>query len=234
MFSEMGWTISAAALVVLGGIMRNIQELEKRIGYVFHNKKLICTALRHSSYVNEHRMNRLDCNERLEFLGDAVLELVSSEYLFAAYPQMPEGELTRLRASLVCEPTLAFCAREINLGDYLSLGKGEELTGGRHRDSVTSDAMEAVIGALYLDGGFASAKEFILKFVLNDIEGNFTGDITYRLLGEEGPDHDKTFSVEVCIGEKSVGKGTGRTKKAAEQMAAYHGIMKIQAGDVCI
>ena len=196
-------------------------------------------------------MNRLECNERLEFLGDAVLELVSSEYLFAAYPQMPEGELTRLRASLVCEPTLAFCAREINLGDYLSLGKGEELTGGRHRDSVTSDAMEAVIGALYLDGGFASAKEFILTFVLNDIEhkklffdsktifqemvqGNFAGEITYHLLGEEGPDHDKTFSVEVYSSEKNLWEKAREERRRRRQMAAYHGIMKIQAGDICI
>lgn len=231
--------------------MKKIQELEKVIGYKFTDRELIFTALRHSSYVNEHHMNRLDCNERLEFLGDAVLELVSSEYLFEAYPKMPEGELTRLRASLVCEPTLAFCAREMNLGEYLSLGRGEELTGGRHRDSVTSDAMEAVIGALYLDGGFASAKEFILKFVLNDIEhkklffdsktifqemvqGNYEGEISYHLLGEEGPDHNKIFSVEVCIGEKAMGQGQGRTKKAAEQMAAYYGIMTLQAGDVCI
>ena len=122
-------------------MLNKIQKLENRIKYQFQNKELLETALRHSSYVNEHRMNRLDCNERLEFLGDAVLELVSSEHLFQNYPQMPEGELTRLRASLVCEPTLALCARELGLGEYLSLGKGEEMTGGRHRDSVTSDAM---------------------------------------------------------------------------------------------
>ena len=225
--------------------MRNIQELEKRIGYVFRNRKLICTALRHSSYVNEHRMNRLECNERLEFLGDAVLELVSSEYLFAAYPQMPEGELTRLRASLVCEPTLAFCAREINLGDYLSLGKGEELTGGRHRDSVTSDAMEAVIGALYLDGGFASAKEFIQKFILSDLENKklfydsktilqemvqakFTENVRYVLEKEEGPDHNKSFTTSAYIGEECYGTGSGRTKKASEQEAAYQTILMLR------
>ena len=150
--------------------MNRLQELERKIQYKFHDIELLKTALRHSSYVNEHRMNRLDCNERTEFLGDAVLELVSSEHLFKTYPKMPEGELTRLRASLVCEPTLAFCARELGLGEFLSLGKGEEMTGGRHRDSVTSDAMEAVIGAIYLDGGFANAKEFILRFILNDIE----------------------------------------------------------------
>lgn len=226
-------------------MLNKIQKLENRIKYQFQNIELLETALRHSSYVNEHRMNRLDCNERLEFLGDAVLELVSSEHLFQNYPQMPEGELTRLRASLVCEPTLAFCARELGLGEYLSLGKGEEMTGGRHRDSVTSDAMEAVIGAIYLDGGFANAKEFILRFVLNDIEhkklffdsktifqemvqGNIPGEISYHMVGEEGPDHDKIFSAEVWIGEKSMGTGSGRTKKAAEQMAAYQAICKLK------
>ncbi|MCI6041917.1 ribonuclease III [bacterium] len=229
-------------------MLNKIQKLENRIKYQFQNKELLETALRHSSYVNEHRMNRLDCNERLEFLGDAVLELVSSEHLFQNYSQMPEGELTRLRASLVCEPTLALCARELGLGEYLSLGKGEEMTGGRHRDSVTSDAMEAVIGAIYLDGGFANAKEFILRFVLNDIEhkklffdsktifqemvqGNIPGEISYHMVGEEGPDHDKIFSAEVWIGEKFMGTGSGRTKKAAEQMAAYQAICKLKKND---
>lgn len=225
--------------------MNRLQELERKIQYKFHDIELLKTALRHSSYVNEHRMNRLDCNERTEFLGDAVLELVSSEHLFKTYPKMPEGELTRLRASLVCEPTLAFCARELGLGDFLSLGKGEEMTGGRHRDSVTSDAMEAVIGAIYLDGGFANAKEFILRFVLNDIEhkklffdsktifqemvqGKIPGEISYHLVGEKGPDHDKIFSAEVWIGKKCMGRGDGRTKKAAEQMAAYQAICRLK------
>ena len=225
--------------------MNRLQELERKIQYKFHDIELLRTALRHSSYVNDHRMNRLDCNERTEFLGDAVLELVSSEHLFKTYPKMPEGELTRLRASLVCEPTLAFCARELGLGDFLSLGKGEEMTGGRHRDSVTSDAMEAVIGAIYLDGGFANAKEFILRFVLNDIEhkklffdsktifqemvqGKIPGEISYHLVGEKGPDHDKIFSAEVWIGKKCMGRGDGRTKKAAEQMAAYQAICRLK------
>lgn len=225
--------------------MKELQGLERKAGYRFRDAELLRRALRHSSYVNEHRMNRLDCNERLEFLGDAVLELVSSEYLFGQYPEMPEGELTRLRASLVCEPTLAFCARELDLGEYLSMGRGEERTGGRHRDSITSDALEAVIGAIYLDGGFANAKEFILKFVLNDIEhkklffdsktifqemvqGKIPGEISYRLVGEKGPEHDKIFSAEVCIGGTSMGKGSGRTKKAAEQMAAYRAICRLK------
>ncbi|MGN0250593.1 MAG: ribonuclease III [Oliverpabstia sp.] len=225
--------------------MNQLTKLEHRIGYEFRNKEYLATAVRHSSYVNEHRLKRLDCNERLEFLGDAVLELVSSVHLFGVFPDMPEGELTRLRASLVCEPTLAFCAREIGLGDFLLLGHGEELTGGRHRDSVISDALEAVIGAIYLDGGFANAKEFILRFVLDDIDnkklffdsktifqemvqGKIPGEISYHLTGETGPDHDKTFSAEVWIGKKPMGKGTGRTKKAAEQMAAYRAICRLK------
>ena len=225
--------------------MRELKELEKRIGYHFQNPELLEKALRHSSYANEHKMNRIECNERLEFLGDAVLELVSSEHLFAQFPQMPEGELTRLRASLVCDPTLAFCAREIELGSFLRLGKGEEMTGGRHRDSVTSDALESVIGAVYLDGGFANAKEFITRFVLNDLENKklfydsktilqemvqakYKETLVYELLKEEGPDHNKSFEVCVKIGDEEIGRGLGRTKKAAEQVAAYHGICKIQ------
>ena len=225
--------------------MNQLKKLESIIGYEFRNKEYLQTAIRHSSYVNEHRQKRLHCNERLEFLGDAVLELVSSEHLFGLFPDMPEGELTRLRARLVCEPTLAFCAREIGLGDFLLLGHGEELTGGRHRDSVISDAMEAVIGAIYLDGGFANAKEFILRFILDDIDnkklffdsktifqelvqGKIPGESSYHLTGETGPDHDKTFSAEVWIGKKSMGKGTGRTKKAAEQMAAYRAICRLK------
>ena len=217
--------------------MRELKELEKRIGYHFQNPELLEKALRHSSYANEHKMNRIECNERLEFLGDAVLELVSSEHLFAQFPQMPEGELTRLRASLVCEPTLAFCAREIELGSFLRLGKGEEMTGGRHRDSVTSDALESVIGAVYLDGGFANAKEFVLKYVLNDMEhkklffdsktifqemvqGNIPGEISYHPLGESGPDHDKRYVCEVRIDNNVMGRGEGSSKKKAEIAAA--------------
>ena len=225
--------------------MRELKELEKRIGYHFQNPELLEKALRHSSYANEHKMNRIECNERLEFLGDAVLELVSSEHLFAQFPQMPEGELTRLRASLVCEPTLAFCAREIELGSFLRLGKGEEMTGGRHRDSVTSDALESVIGAVYLDGGFEHAKTFIHKFILTDIEhkklfydcktslqevvqGHYEEELNYRLISEEGPDHDKRFSVEARIGERVIGTGIGHTKKAAEQEAAYQALLLLK------
>ena len=147
-----------------------LKELEKRIGYKFQDFSLLKHALMHSSYTNEKHLPKYQCNERLEFLGDAVLELVSSEFLFLENPKEPEGKLTKTRASMVCEPSLAFCARDIELGSYLLLGKGEEATGGRTRESVTSDAMEALIGAIYLDGGFANAKEFIHKFILSDLE----------------------------------------------------------------
>ena len=224
---------------------RNLNELESSIGYKFKNDRLLRHAMTHSSYVNEKRLKKTDCNERLEFLGDAVLELVSSEYLFFENKTRPEGELTKMRASMVCEPSLAFCARDLDLGSFLLLGKGEEATGGRKRDSVTSDALEALIGAIYLDGGFANAKEFILKHVLNDLEGkrlfydsktilqeivqgNIDQGITYHLIDEVGPDHNKSFQVEVLIGDTSYGMGTGRTKKAAEQEAAYHAIMKLK------
>ena len=201
--------------------------------------------MRHSSFCNEQKMNRLMNNERLEFLGDAVLELVTSEFLYMNYPKMPEGEATRKRASMVCEQTLALCAKEIDLGSYLYLGKGEELTGGRERASVTSDALEALIGAIYLDGGFTSAKEFVEKFVLNGIEEKqlfydskttfqemmqsvTTEPIHYELIGEEGPDHCKTFMVELFVGDRSAGYGSGKSKKAAEQAAAYDAIMKLK------
>lgn len=225
-----------------------LYELEKRIGYSFRNKKLLEHAMIHSSYANEHHLGRLGCNERLEFLGDAVLELVSSEFLFKTFPQMPEGDMTKTRASLVCEPTLAFCAQEIELGGFLLLGKGEDATGGRERDSVVSDAMEALIGAIYLDGGFASAKEFVHRFILNDMEhkklfydsktilqeivqAKYSDNMSYHLLGEEGPDHNKSFRVAVFIGRKEYGIGCGRTKKAAEQDAAYKTILMLREMD---
>ncbi len=221
-----------------------IQELEQIIGYRFQDKELLTLAMTHSSYANEHRM-RYKHNERLEFLGDAVLELVSSEFLYNRDEKMPEGDMTKLRASLVCEPTLAFCTKEINLGKFLLLGKGEDLTGGRERDSILSDALEALIGAIYLDGGFANAKEFILKFILSDMEhkklfydsktilqemvqGEYKEPLSYELIGEEGPDHDKKFIVTAKIGDDVITTGSGRTKKAAEQAAAYAAIIKLK------
>ena len=150
--------------------MADFAELEKVIGYEFRQKGLLRQALTHSSFANEKHMKKLSDNERLEFLGDAVLEVVSSEFLYRNYPKLPEGDLTKLRASIVCEPTLALCTREMDLGRYLFLGKGENQTGGRTRKSILSDALEAVIGAIYLDGGFAPAQRFIQKFILTDIE----------------------------------------------------------------
>ncbi|MDO4522381.1 MAG: ribonuclease III [Eubacteriales bacterium] len=231
--------------------MRDVKELEKMIGFHFRNHELLENAMRHSSFANECRLKGIKDNERLEFLGDAVLELASSEFLFKNYPTLPEGEMTKLRASIVCEPTLAQCAADIELGSFLRLGKGEELTGGRKRDSIVSDAMEALIGAIYLDGGFANAKEFVERFILNDVENKklfydsktilqelvqsrFKGEtMSYHLIGEEGPDHDKTFVVQLFIGEKGFEKGSGRTKKSAEQQAAYRTIiaLKGQTGD---
>ena len=225
--------------------MKLLREFEEKIGYHFENEKLLLQALTHSSYANERHLGRLAVNERLEFLGDAVLEITASEFLFHRYPGHPEGELTRLRASMVCEPALAFCTRELKLGRYLLLGKGEDQTGGRERKSILSDALEAVIGAIYLDGGFANAKEFIHRFVLNDIEhkqlffdsktilqelvqGNHEGELSYFLLKEEGPDHNKKFVVEARIGNVSYGTGCGRTKKSAEQEAAYHTLLQLK------
>ena len=147
-----------------------LQVLEERIGYRFQNIALLKQALTHSSFTNEQKINKQKHYERLEFLGDAVLEMVSSEFLFKAHPQMPEGELTKLRASMVCEPSLAFCARDLELGKFILLGKGEESTGGRKRESITSDVMEAVIGAIFLDGGIECAKAFINRFILSDLE----------------------------------------------------------------
>ena len=226
----------------------HLKELEERIDYQFKNQNLFSQALTHSSYANEHRLDHSRCNERLEFLGDAVLEIVTSDFLYHKYDTLPEGDLTKIRASIVCEPTLAYCAGDIRLGEYLFLGKGEDATGGRGRNSVVSDAMEALIGAIYLDGGFANAKEFIHHFILNDIEHKqlFYDSKTilqemvqsrqaearsYEILKEEGPDHNKSFEVCAKIGDTEIGRGMGRTKKAAEQVAAYNGILKLRALD---
>ena len=224
--------------------MSDLKRFQELIGYTFKNEQLLKQALTHSSYANEKHLKKLSDNERLEFLGDAVLEVVSSEFLFQNYPELTEGQLTKLRASIVCEPTLATCTESIHLGDYLFLGKGEDRTGGRMRKSVLSDAMEAVIGAIYLDGGFANAKEFVLKYIMTDIEHKHLfydsktilqevvqgehEQLSYILLEETGPDHDKTFTVGVLIGRKEISTGTGHTKKAAEQEAAYQALLELE------
>lgn len=222
--------------------------LEEQIGYHFRDQNLLLLALTHTSYANEKHQDRCFHNERIEFLGDAVLELVSSEYFYENMPGKSEGEMTKQRAAMVCEPTLAFCARQFGLEHFIRLGKGEEQTGGRNRDSIISDALEALIGAIYLDGGFASAKEFVLKFVLNDIEhkrffydsktilqekvqARFSEELVYDLLDETGPDHDKRFHVRVRVGERVLGEGIGRSKKAAQQKAAYEALLLLQKED---
>ena len=224
--------------------MQKIKDFQNTIGYNFQSEGLLRQALTHSSYANEKHMKKLSDNERLEFLGDAVLELVSSDFLYKNYQRLPEGELTKLRASIVCEPTLALCAKELHLGEYLLLGKGEDQTGGRERKSILSDALEAVIGAIYLDGGFANAKEFVLKYIMTDIEHKqlfydsktilqevVQGEhesLQYVMTEESGPDHNKSFTVEAHIDNVCLGVGSGHTKKAAEQEAAYRALLKIR------
>lgn len=222
-----------------------IELLQEKIGYHFYDEKLLRQALTHSSYANERKINKCGDYERLEFLGDAILEMVSSEFLYRKFPQMPEGQLTRMRASMVCEPALAYCAKDLELGKYLFLGKGEEATGGRNRASVTSDVMEAMIGAIFLDGGLESAKVFIMKFILNDLEDKQLfydsktilqeqiqktpgKTIEYQLTGEQGPDHDKIFCVDVLIDGEKAASGKGKNKKSAEQEAAYQVLLQMK------
>lgn len=224
---------------------KNLKELEEIIGYKFKNRHYLEQAMTHSSYANEKKLGKQGCNERLEFLGDAVLELISSDFLYREFPQVPEGELTKKRASLVCEPSLAYCAREFGLPQFLMLGKGEDMTGGRNRDSIVSDATEALLGAIYLDGGFANAKEFVLRFILNDMEHkqlfydsktilqeivqeDGSGPVEYPLIREEGPDHNKSFTVKAVVNGRVCGQGTGHTKKAAEQAAAYEALRSLR------
>ena len=222
-----------------------LEELQDKIGYRFQNTELLKQALTHSSFANEQKINKLKDYERLEFLGDAVLELVSSEFLFRENPQMPEGQLTKLRASMVCEPALAYCAKDIDLGSYILLGRGEEYTGGRYRSSITSDVMEAIIGAIFLDGGIANAKKHLYRFILSDLENKILfldsktilqeeiqkkkdAQLRYELIGESGPDHNKQFTVDAYLNDVLIGSGTGRTKKAAEQQAAYEALLKMK------
>ncbi|MGN0531847.1 MAG: ribonuclease III [Eubacterium sp.] len=213
-----------------------MESLETKIEYKFNNKALLTEALTHSSYANER--GNVMSNERMEFLGDAVLSIVSAEYLYTKFPQMPEGKLSKLRSSLVCTQSLSGFARELCIGDYLRLGKGEKASGGADRDSILEDAFEAIIAAIYLDGGMENAKNFILRFLAREVDGhsisfkdykttlqeviqqNPDETLNYVLVGEHGPDHDKRFDVEVHLNSNVIGRGTGRSKKQAEQEAA--------------
>ena len=227
------------------GLEKGLEELQKKIGVTFRNPDLLLRAMTHSSFLNEHRKILTGDNERLEFLGDAVLELVSSELLFHTHTEMQEGDLTTLRAKKVCEPTLAHCARLFGLPDYILLGRGEDLGGGRGRDSIVSDALEALIGAIFLDQGFEGAKAFVLRFVLLDLTEKElfrdsktilqemvqerTGEKpVYTLIGEEGPEHDRIFFMSVSVGGVEYARGQGSSKKAAQQMAAEQAILKLK------
>ena len=214
-----------------------MKTLEEKLGYTFQNRSLLENALTHSSCANESR-GRLLSNERLEFLGDSILGMVVADHLYRNHPDLPEGELTRTRAALVCEESLVEVAQELNLGQYLQLGKGEEVGGGRQRPSIQADAVEAVLAAVYLDGGIGSARKIIQKYILSREVAGLTKPrdyktalqelvqresgqvLRYRLTGEEGPDHNKRFFVEVDLNGTSIGAGNGRSKKEAEQMAA--------------
>ncbi len=214
-----------------------MKDLEMEIGYKFNNKDYLMEALTHSSFANERHKN-LNCNERLEFLGDAVLSIISADFLFHKYPDMPEGQLSKLRSSLVCTDSLSKFAREIHLGDYLFLGKGETNTGGADRPSILENAFEALIAAIYLDGGMKCAEQFVLSFLTKAVENhdvsfkdyktmlqeiiqqNPSENVNYVLVGESGPDHDKVFEVEVHLNSNVIGKGKGKSKKSAEQAAA--------------
>ena len=227
-----------------------MQTLEAKLNYKFNNIELLKNALVHSSYANEVRGNT-HSNERLEFLGDSVLSIIVAEHIFHKYPNMPEGELTRMRASLVCEKTLCAFSRELGIGEYLLLGRGEDKNGGRERDSILADAFEAVFAAIYLDGGMKAAKAHIMNTVLRDLEHYSDEDsfkdykttlqeiiqrnpeesVTYILVDETGPDHNKQFTVAVKLNSNVIGTGVGKSKKQAEQMAA-HQALKLMGEDV--
>lgn len=219
----------------------NLKTLQKNLNYFFKDENLLRKALTHSSYGNEHNMGLTENNERLEFLGDTILNLVVSQYLYKKYPNYPEGELTKIRAKVVCESSLAYAAREIEIGNYLLLGKGEEATGGRDRESILADAMEAIVGAIYIDSDFDTTNKLLLRNFETDIvhavaKGDLfidyktelqerlqkkgKPDVEYVVVKEEGPDHNKVFHMDVRVKGKTIGNGIGRNKKEAEQMAA--------------
>lgn len=220
----------------------NLKELQEKIGYTFRNESLLIQAMTHSSYANEGKKHRHN-NERLEFLGDSVLSVIVARYLFLTYKDLPEGELTKLRAGLVCEKALDVFAGQVGLGDYLFLGKGEELTGGRQRPSILADAFEALLAAVYLDGGYEAAQSFMRRFIPKDldvkkesklsdyktalqeiIQQNREERIEYVLIDEHGPDHAKVFTAQVLLNSNVIGTGEGSSKKQAEQNAAQEAL----------
>lgn len=225
----------------------NLKDFENRIGYCFQNKSLLQTAFTHSSFINEHQMKLSECYERLEFLGDSVLGLVAAEYLYSFLPLLPEGKMTRIRSVLVCEESLCAAARKLGLGNMMRLGKGEELSNGRERPSILADMMEALIAAIYLDGGIERVKTFILRHVLEGAEQTVFqqsrdsktelqelvqcrpgSTIQYEMLGAEGPDHKKVFTYRVLINGKEMGSGTGYSKKEAETAAAGAALLQLR------
>ena len=225
-----------------------MQELEKKLNYTFRNPELLHEALSHSSYANEHRSAGRRSNERLEFLGDSVLGFVTAEFLFVQHPDLPEGDLTRIRAALVCEQSLYEVARKLDLGAYLKLGRGEEAGGGRQRTSILADATEAVFAAVYLDGGIGAASALIHRVLLDAekeeqveerrrdyktalqelVQRQADQVLSYRMIGEEGPDHDKTFRAQVLLNDQPVGTGSGHSKKEAEQSAAKDALSRME------
>ena len=227
-----------------------MKTLETKLGYQFQNPKLLDHALTHSSYANEHHLGSISSNERLEFLGDSVLGMIVADHLYRTFPDLPEGDLTRIRANLVCEGSLVLVAKEWDLGRYLKLGKGENACGGRSRPSILADAVEAVLAAVFLDGGLEHDRDIIQRFLLDRMEQvnrasrdhktylqelvqRKSGQVlSYELIGESGPDHDKKFDVEVLLNGKPCGKGTGSSKKRAEQAAAAAAIDALFPGEL--
>ena len=223
----------------------NIGELENKIDYHFKDISLLKQALTHSSFVNEQKINKVQCYERVEYLGDAVLELVSSDYFFRNHPDENEGSLTKMRAAAVCEQALDITANDLDLGSYMVFGRGERLSGGNKRASIVADCVEAIIGAIYLDSGLDEAKRFIMSFVLNNLDKkrlfydaksvlqekvqmNKNAVLSYELVKEEGPEHDKVFTFDVKLDGKVIGTGCGKNKKGAQQQAAYNALLNIQ------
>ena len=224
---------------------RRLQSVQKAIQYTFREPELLLRALRHSSYINEHAMTYMDCNERLEFLGDAVLEIAVSWFLYDTYPELPEGKLTKLRAGLVCEPTLARSARDLGLGEWLQMGKGEEKTGGRNKDSLLADAMEALIGAIFLDGGSFAVNEFIKHAITNELseedvfhdwktelqeilQEHGKVDIRYSTEESDESSSENAYVSRVYVSDRCIGSGTGRSKKLSQQAAALSALQEFK------